>query len=51
MYDLVQTIFQIIPKITNTDTEIYHFSNLGLCSRYEFAKTSELLKLDCIISL
>ena len=51
-YDLAQTIFQIIPKITNTNTEIYHFSNLGFCSRYEFAKKiSELLKLDCIISL
>ena len=49
-YDLAQTIFQIIPKITNTNTEIYHFSNLGFCSRYEFAKKiSELLKLDCII--
>lgn len=48
--DLAKAIFQIIPKINNTKTEVYHFSNLGFCSRYEFVKKiKEFLKLDCNI--
>ena len=27
----------IIPIIRNNHTDIYHFSNLGYCSRYDFA--------------
>ena len=36
--DLAQTILEIIPKIKCDNTEIYHYSNLGSCSRYELAK-------------
>ena len=36
--DLAKIILEIIPKLSNSKTEIYHFSNLGLCSRFEFAK-------------
>ena len=35
--DLAKTILHIIPKIKNNQTEIYHFSNIGYCSRIEFA--------------
>lgn len=49
--DLARTIIEIIPKIANNNTEVYHFSNLGFCSRYEFAKKiNEFLKLDCNIT-
>ena len=36
--DLAKFIFNIIPKINNKKTEIYHFSNDGFCSRYELAQ-------------
>ncbi len=35
--DLAKTILDIIPKINNEQTEIYNFSNIGFCSRFEFA--------------
>ena len=34
--DLAELILKILPKLEN-DTEIYHFSNLGFCSRINFA--------------
>tara|TARA_Y100001954_G_scaffold57551_1_gene62091 strand:+ start:3347 stop:4210 length:864 start_codon:yes stop_codon:yes gene_type:complete len=37
--DLARTILKILPKIKNNNVEIYHFSNKGSCSWYEFAKT------------
>ncbi len=37
-YDLAKIILEMIPLINNDSTEIYHFSNLGSCSRYEMAK-------------
>jgi len=43
-HDLSIVIMEIIPKIYNLNTEIYHFSNLGFCSRYQFAnKINQLL--------
>tara|TARA_B100001778_G_scaffold329309_1_gene330064 strand:- start:25 stop:912 length:888 start_codon:yes stop_codon:yes gene_type:complete len=49
--DLAKTIIDLIPKLSNQNIEIYHFSNLGLCSRYEFAnKINEILKFDCVIT-
>ena len=48
--DLARSIINIIPKISNSKTEIYHFSNLGQCSRYEFAKKiKELSNSNCKI--
>ena len=46
--DLAISIMDIIPKISNSKTEIYHFSNLGYCSRYKFAKKiKELSNINC----
>ncbi len=36
-YDLAKTILDILPKINNDDVEIYHYSNEGICSWYDFA--------------
>lgn len=35
--DLARLILNIIPKLKNNKTEIFHFSNSGFCSRYDFA--------------
>ena len=37
--DLASFIVTILPKIKNSNVELYHFSNKGSCSWYEFAKT------------
>ena len=36
--DLAEVILNIIPQIGNEDVEIYHYSNLGKCSWFEFAQ-------------
>ena len=36
--DLALTILEIIPKLNNAETEVYHYCNNGICSRYELAK-------------
>ena len=36
--DLAKTILTTIPQIENDSSEIYHYSNKGCCSWYEFAK-------------
>jgi dTDP-4-dehydrorhamnose reductase len=36
--DLARVILKIIPKIKNNNVELFHFSNRGSCSWYEFAK-------------
>ncbi|MDO6803341.1 dTDP-4-dehydrorhamnose reductase [Wenyingzhuangia sp. 1_MG-2023] len=35
--DLAKTILDILPKIDNQNVEIYHYSNDGVCSWYDFA--------------
>ena len=41
---------EICPRISNEKTEIYHFSNLGYCSRFQFAKKiNEFMGGDCKI--
>ena len=46
--DLAKTILDIIPNIQNKAPEIYHFSNEGVCSWYDFAKTIfELSHVQC----
>ena len=51
--DLAQAILSIIqhPKLSaQKDTEIYHFSNEGVCSWYDFAKTIfELSAIPCLV--
>ena len=41
--DLAKTILDILPKINNTQIEIYNYSNEGVCSWYDFAK--EIMKM------
>ena len=42
--DLSDAILKIIPTISNNTAEIYHYSNIGHCSRYDLAvKINELL--------
>ncbi len=49
--DLAKTILDILPKIKNRKTEIYHFSNEGVVSWYDFAKEiMKMAKLPCNIS-
>ena len=35
--DLAITILTIIPSLKNNKTEVYHFCNTGICSRYDLA--------------
>ena len=37
--DLAETILNILPKISNETVEVFHYSNEGVCSWYDFAKT------------
>ena len=36
--DLAMSIIQILPKISNNQVEVYHYSNEGTCSWFDFAK-------------
>ena len=48
--DLAKTILNILPKITNKKVEIYHYSNEGVLSWYDFAKEiMKMAKLECQI--
>ena len=47
--DLARVILKIIPKIKNNNVELFHFSNGGSCSWYEFAK--EILKINNISTI
>ena len=47
-YDLASAILDILPKIENENVEIYHFSNEGVLSWYDFAKEiMEMAKIEC----
>ena len=49
--DLAKSILEILPKIKNEKVEIYHYSNEGVCSWYDFAKTIfELSKIGCQVN-
>lgn len=49
--DLAQFILDIIPKINNEKVEIFHYSNEGVLSWYDFAKEIvRMTKLTCTIS-
>lgn len=49
--DLAKTILDILPKIANDKVEIYHYSNEGVCSWYDFAKEiMRMAKLECQIN-
>ncbi|WP_248722660.1 dTDP-4-dehydrorhamnose reductase [Seonamhaeicola sp. ML3] len=42
--DLAKGILEIIPKLDNDSVEVYHFSNKGVCSWYDFAKAIFAIK-------
>ncbi len=49
--DLAKTILEIVPKIKNSTPKIYHYSNEGVLSWYDFAKEiMRLAKLSCKIN-
>ena len=49
--DLAKAILDILPKIDNDKVEIYHYSNEGVCSWYDFAKSIfTLSNLDCHVN-
>lgn len=46
--DLAKAVLTILPQLTNENVEIYHYSNEGVCSWYDFAKAIfELSKVSC----
>ncbi|AKF24215.1 dTDP-4-dehydrorhamnose reductase [Sulfurovum lithotrophicum] len=49
--DLAQAILDIVPQIENKEVEIYHYSNEGVLSWYDFAKEiMKMAKLECKIN-
>lgn len=48
--DLANVLFTIIPHINNKNVEIYHYSNKGICSWFEFAQEiANITKSECNI--
>jgi len=49
--DLAKAILDILPKVKNTKVEIYHYSNEGVLSWYDFAKDiMSMANLNCNIN-
>lgn len=49
--DLAKAILEILPTINNKEVEIYHYSNEGVLSWYDFAKEiMRMAKLDCKVN-
>ena len=49
--DLAEAILDILPKIENSTPEIFHYSNEGAISWYDFAKEIvKMAKIDCQIN-
>ena len=49
--DLAEAILEMIPKINNEIPEIYHYSNEGVLSWYDFAKEiMKMAKLTCKVN-
>lgn len=49
--DLAMTILDLLPKLHNTNVGIFHYSNEGVCSWYDFAKTIfELSDIQCKVN-
>ena len=47
-YDLAEAIVKALPQIREGEKEIYHFTNEGVCSWYDFAKEiMDQSKLNC----
>ena len=49
--DLAQAILQILPRINNQHVAIYHYTNEGVCSWYDFAKAiMQKAQLECHVN-
>ena len=49
--DLASAIVKIIPQMTEEKSGIYHFTNMGVCSWYDFAtEIMELSGLNCLVN-
>lgn len=49
--DLADAIVEIIPQMTDQNSGIYHFTNEGVCSWYDFAsEIMEMSGLACVIN-
>lgn len=49
--DLAKCMLEILPQISNPTTEIYHFSNEGVCSWYDFAVAiMDISGLNCQVN-
>jgi dTDP-4-dehydrorhamnose reductase len=49
--DLAKVILEILPQVKNQEVEIYHYSNEGVLSWYDFAKEiMRMAKLNCEIN-
>ncbi|WP_373000137.1 dTDP-4-dehydrorhamnose reductase [Sulfurimonas sp.] len=49
--DLAKTILEIVPKLQNQNVEVYHYSNEGVLSWYDFAKEiMKMAKKECNIN-
>lgn len=50
-HDLAQTILQLLPQINSTKVEVYHYTNEGVCSWYDFAKAIfEIKNISCKVT-
>ena len=49
--DLAKAIFEVIEKLQNSEVEVYHYSNEGVLSWYDFAKEiMKMAKISCVIN-
>jgi dTDP-4-dehydrorhamnose reductase len=49
--DLAQAIMDILPRMKKGEKEIYHFSNEGVCSWYDFAKAiMDMSGIECEVN-
>lgn len=49
--DLAKTITEILPQVTKNSKSIYHFTNEGVCSWYDFAHAiMQMARLSCKVN-
>lgn len=50
-HDLAKVILAILPKLENNKVKVYHYTNEGVCSWFDFAKAIfEIKGIDCKVS-
>ncbi|AXA33389.1 dTDP-4-dehydrorhamnose reductase [Francisella adeliensis] len=49
--DLALAILDILPKINNEEVEVYHYSNEGVASWYDFSKEiMDMTQINCVVN-